>query len=199
MTTAAQHPVFLDHRGNPRPVKESPLTYEQARLGMAFHEAGHAVLAMSYGIHVASSEVITWTVEKDGWGLTGDTNTNVGSVNAWHYSAVCAVGALSEVQYLMVHGLWTPERAAICAAEHDRAHAVDVLAVHGIRLACDHVPSGGKSWGQVRGMARRRMDHLWREIRTVAHAMNEATRLTGEQIAAMTGLTNPPLPEAVAR
>ncbi|MCF3171647.1 hypothetical protein IPZ64_32920, partial [Streptomyces violaceoruber] len=44
----------------------------------------------------------------------------------------------------------------------------------------------------------RRICHLWREIRTVAHAMNENTVLTGGEIAAMTGLTNPALTGGVA-
>ncbi|MFD6248326.1 hypothetical protein [Streptomyces roseolus] len=193
MATAPAPELLADHRGNPKPCKESTLTYEQARLGMSFHEAGHAVLAMSYGFHVMSSEVIAWTIENDGWGLTGNTALALDSVNAWHYAAMCAAGVLCEVQYLMIHGLWTPERGALCAAEHDRAQAIDLLAEQGIGIGRDHVPAGGKSWAQVRGMAARKVDHLWREIRTVAHAMNENTKLTGEQIAAMTGLANAPM------
>ncbi|MFJ4523880.1 hypothetical protein ACIP4Y_23475 [Streptomyces sp. NPDC088810] len=42
-------------------------------------------------------------------------------------------------------------------------------------------------------MARRKVSQLWHEIRTVAHAMDENTVLTGDEIAALTGLTNPPL------
>ncbi|MFD6811570.1 hypothetical protein, partial [Streptomyces anthocyanicus] len=172
---------------------ESSLTYAQARLGTAFHEAGHAVLAMSYGFPVVSSEVIAWTIENDGWGLTGNTVTAPSEVHAWRYAAMCAAGALANVRYLMIHGLWTPEQAAACAAVHDREQAIDTLTAHGFPLCLDHVPAGGKSWGQVQGMAARKVGHLWREIRTVAHAMNENTKLTGEQIAAMTGLTNAPM------
>ncbi|MFD6759141.1 hypothetical protein [Streptomyces roseolus] len=198
MATAPAPELLTDHRGNPKPRKESTLTYEQARLGMAFHEAGHAVLAMSYGFHVMTSEVIAWTIENDGWGLTGNTALTLDSVNAWHYAAMCAAGMLANVRYLMIHGLWTPEQAAACAAEHDRAQAVDLLAEQDIQIGLDHVPAGGKSWAQVQGMAARKVDHLWREIRTVAHAMNENTKLTGEQIAAMTGLTNAPMPGGAA-
>ncbi|MFE1231699.1 hypothetical protein [Streptomyces sp. NPDC058745] len=113
-------------------------------------------------------------------------------------AAQAAAGTLAEVRYLMTSGLWTPERAAACDADHDRRHAIDIAAESGHSIAWGHVPPGGKSWGQVRGMALRKVGHLWREIRTVAHAMNEHTKLTGEQIAAMTGLTNLPVPGAVA-
>ncbi|MEG9548664.1 hypothetical protein OG554_07765 [Streptomyces griseus] len=185
--------LLLDHRGATKATFDMPLDYEPARLGVAFHEAGHAVLAMAYGIHVVSSEVMSWKVGDDGWGLTGATALNVEQVGEWQYAAMCAAGEVAQVQYLMVAGLWTPQRALACTADHDREQAVDVLAHHGYSLGRAHVPAGGRSWGQVRGMARRRISYLWREIRTVAHAMNENTVLTGGEIAAMTGLTNPEL------
>ncbi|MFD3927430.1 hypothetical protein [Streptomyces sp. NPDC058614] len=181
-----------DHTGKPRAAVHMPLSYEQARLGMAFHEAGHAVVALAYGMHVVTSEVINWTTEGGGWAVTGTTAVQARDADAWQYAAQCAAGTLAQVQYLMVHGLWTPERAAACAAVHDRELAVDALASQGFRLGRDHVPNGGKSWGMVRGMARRKVAHRWHEIRTVAYAMNERDVLTGDEIAALTGLANPP-------
>lgn len=198
MTTAPAPEVLLDHRGNPRPTREVPFRYEEARLGSAFHEAGHAVVAMAYGSHVVSSEIIAWFPEPDRYTVTGYTAYELRYAAPWHFAATCAAGEIADVQYLMTCGLWTPERAVTCAADHDREQAIDVLADLGHRLGRDHVPAGGKSWGMVRGMARRRVGMLWREIRTVAHAMNEQTKLTGEQIAAMTGLTNPPMPGGAA-
>lgn len=197
MTTAPAPEVLADHRGSPRPVFQMPLSYEAARLGMAFHEAGHAVLAMAYGVHVVRSEVIAWT-EGTGWKLTGNTAYEARDTLPWHFAAQCAAGQVAQVQYLLAYGLWTPERAAACAADHDRELAIDVLAQFGYRLARDHVPADGKSWGMVRGMARRKVAHLWREIRTVAHAMDANTVLTGDEIADLTGLTNAPLPGGVA-
>lgn len=193
MTTTTPAPEMLtDHTGQPRPFVNMPLTYEQARLGMAFHEAGHAVLSMAYGMHIVKSEVIAWEPEPNVWALTGDTEHEAHNTPAWHYASECAAGEIAHVQYLMVYGLWTPERAAACAAAHDRELAIDVLAQFGYRLGRCSVPEGGKSWGMVRGMARRKVGHLWREIRTVAHAMDEATVLTGDEIAALTGMVNPP-------
>ncbi|MFJ9819301.1 hypothetical protein ACIRU3_29400 [Streptomyces sp. NPDC101151] len=194
MTTMTPAPeVLADHTGAPRPWLNMPLTYDQARLGMAFHEAGHAVLSMAYGMHVITSEVIAWEPQPDVWAVTGSTSHRAYFTPPWHYAAQCAAGELAHVTYLMVYGLWTPERAAACAADHDRELAIDVLAQYGYRLGRDHVPADGKSWGMVRGIARRKISHLWREIRTVAHAMNENTVLTGDEIADLTGLVNTPL------
>ncbi|MGW1295079.1 hypothetical protein [Streptomyces sp. NPDC002533] len=191
--TAPASDVLLDHRGNERPTFESGLTYEEARLGLAFHEAAHAVVGMAYGMHVFASEVIAWFPDADEWGLSGKTVLEGHAGRPWEFAAQCAAGSVAQVQYLMASGLWTPERALACVAEHDCDLAVDVLADFGYELGRDHVPAGGKSWGMVRGMARRRVDHLWREIRTVAHAMNESTVILGDEIAAITGLANPPL------
>ncbi|MFF0733322.1 hypothetical protein ACFYVK_17065 [Streptomyces chartreusis] len=185
--------TLADHTGKPRPWLEMPLTYEQARLGMAFHEAGHAVLAMAYGMHVVTSEVTAWEPEPGLWAVTGRTEHRAYFTPPWRYAAQCAAGEMAQITYLMVYGRWTPERAAACAADHDREQAIDTLADFGYRLGRDHVPADGKSWGMVRGMARRKVTHLWREIRTVAHAMDENTQLTGAEIAAMTGLVNAPL------
>ncbi|MBT2490407.1 hypothetical protein J7E96_18155 [Streptomyces sp. ISL-96] len=193
MATAPAPELLLDHRGNLRPRYEMALSYEQARLGMAFHEAGHAVLSMAYGMHVLTSEVIAWSPEIDRWSLTGNTAFEVDDTNPWRFAAQAAAGEIAHVQYLMTCGLWTPERAYACTADHDREQAIDVLAQFGYRLGRDCVPQDGKSWGMVRGMARRKVGLLWREIRTVAHAMNEHTKLTGDEIAALTGLVNAPL------
>ncbi|MET7663898.1 hypothetical protein ABZS99_34570 [Streptomyces sp. NPDC005463] len=189
-TTTPAPEVLSDYFGKPKPLLTMPLSYEQARLGMAFHEAGHAVLAMAYGMHVVTSEVIAWEAESGGWRLSGNTAWSANSVPAWHFAAMGGAGEIAQVNYLMLYGLWTPERALACAADHDREQAIAILADHGVRIGRDHVPAGGKSWPMVQGMARRKISHLWREIRTVAHAMNENTVLTGDQIADVTGLAN---------
>ncbi|WP_326799295.1 hypothetical protein OG946_31210 [Streptomyces sp. NBC_01808] len=182
---------MADHTDRQRACFNVSLSYEQTRLGMAFHEAGHAVLSLAYGIRVTEAEVIAWRPEEGGWRVTGRTGHEANNISPWHFAAMGAAGSLAQVEYLLRYGLWTPESAAACAAEHDRELAVDTLARHGIVLGRDHVPEGGKSWGMVRGMARRKVTHLWHEIRTVARALNERDRLTGDEIAALTGLTNP--------
>ncbi|MZG13426.1 hypothetical protein GTY44_07945 [Streptomyces sp. SID5914] len=193
MMATAPAPEFLnDHRGTPKPRFEMPLPYEAARLGIAFHEAGHAVLAMAYGMRVITSEVMAWEPEPGGWALSGNTAHEAWNTPPWHFAAMAAAGEVAQVGYLMAYGLWTPERAYACTADHDREQAIDTLAEFGYCLARDHVPADGKSWGMVRGMARRKVGHLWHEIRTVAHAMDARTVLTGDEIADLTGMVNPP-------
>lgn len=187
---------LLDHAGRPKPFVDMPLDYEQARLGMAFHEAGHAVLCLAYGVRVLTSEVIAWEPEPGRWALTGNTAHQIWDLSPWHFAAISAAGEISQIGYLMAYGLWTPERALGCAADHDREQAIDVLTGFGYRLGRSAVPEGGKSWGMVQGMARRKVGYLWREIRTTAHAMNDRTKLTGDEIADLTGLTNTAAPGA---
>jgi hypothetical protein len=184
---------LLDHRGDPRGPVEMPLSYEGMRLGLAFHEAGHAVLAMAYGMRVLTSEVMAWTESNGRSRATGVTSTEVqlDSVHPWRFAAQCAAGSLAQVQYLLAYGLWTPQTAVGCAAVHDREQAVDVLAQWGYRLGRDEVPAGGKSWAMVQGMARRKIGCLWPQIRIVAHAINDHTVLSGDDIAALTGIPNP--------
>ncbi|MGW2860468.1 hypothetical protein [Streptomyces sp. NPDC001205] len=199
MMTTAPGPEFLnDHRGAPKPRFDMPLPYEAARLGMAFHEAGHAVLALAYGMRVHTSEVIAWEPEPDAWAVTGKTAHESRNTPPYQFAAMAAAGEIAQVGYLMAYGLWTPERAYACTADHDREQAIDVLAQFGYVLAADHVPADGKSWGMVRGMARRKVGHLWHEIRTVAHAMSERTVLTGDDIADLTGMVNPRFEGAAA-
>lgn len=168
-----------------------PLSYEQTRLGIAFHEAGHAVLALAYGMRVITSEVIAWEPEPGQFAVTGRTRNEAAGTPPWRYAAQLAAGEIAHVTYLMTYKLWTPERAAACQSDHDRDNAIDVLAQFGYTLRAHTVPEDGKSWGMVRGMARRKVTHLWREIRTVALAMDEHTVLSGDDIAALTGMVNP--------
>ncbi|MGW8379207.1 hypothetical protein [Streptomyces sp. ODS28] len=194
MTTTAMAPELLPEQ---RPTLETPLTRVQTRLGTAYHEAGHAVLSMAYGLYVQSSEVIDQDTDDGGWLLTGITYLTVDTVPPWQFAAQAAAGELAHAHHLLLSGLWTPQAAAACAAEHDRDQAIAILGQLGHRLGRDHVPAGGKSWGMVRGMARRKVTRLWPQIRAVAHAMNIHTVLSGEDIADLTGLTNTPI-QAVA-
>jgi hypothetical protein len=184
---------LMDHRGAPRCPVDMPLTYEDMRLAMAFHEAGHAVLALAYGMRVLTSEVMACRQDDGRLHVTGLTTTEVllDSVHPWRFAAQCAAGSIAQVQYLLTRGLWTPRTAVACAAAHDREQAIDVLAEWGYRLGQEEAPAGGKSWAMVRGMARRKVAYLWPQIRIVAHAINDRTVVTGADIAALTGMPNP--------
>ncbi|KJY36240.1 hypothetical protein [Streptomyces katrae] len=185
---------LLDHLGEPLPVVAMPtLTHEQARLGLAFHEAGHAVLSMAYGMRVIHSQVIAWQTADGTMAVTGNTRHVAAGVSPWRYAAQCAAGELAHVRYLKQDGLWTPELEAGCVALHDRELAIDVLAQFGYHLGRGHTPRGGKSWPTIQAVANRTVALLWPHITTVAHAMDQRTKLTGGEIADLTGLTNPDL------
>ncbi|WP_316779578.1 hypothetical protein [Streptomyces sasae] len=188
----ASSDAMTDHRGRQLVPHQTHLTYEQARLGMGFHEAAHAVLAMVNGMRVQASEIIAWVPEPGMSRVTGCTTTTAAAdFDVWGFAALSAAGEVAELEYLMAYGLWTPERAAACSASHDRDLAIDVLAARGYTLTTGEAPAGGKTWVMVQGMARRKVTDLWSHIRTVAVAMNERTTLTGDDIAGLTGLTNP--------
>ncbi|MFD5455574.1 hypothetical protein, partial [Streptomyces olivaceus] len=183
--------ALLDHRGRERGRYTTDMTYEQDRLGLAFHEAGHAVLGMAYGMHVHKVEVIAWLSDPYTSHVTGCTTTEVSNdCDWWEFAAQSAAGTIAQVSYLMAYGLWTPDRAAGCEALHDRDLAIDVLTERGYRIGTDSVPAGGRSWAMVQGMARRKVTHLWPHIQTVAHALFEQSVLTGDDITGLTGLVN---------
>ncbi|MBT1184153.1 hypothetical protein HET69_09025 [Streptomyces sp. CJ_13] len=190
---APEHEELLDHKGNPRAVVDLALSYDQTRLSTAFHEAGHAVLSMACGMHIIKSEIIAWEPETGGWSVTGRTDHEARGVDPWEFAAQCAAGELASLHFLRVHGLWTPERAAACTADHDRELAIDVLGSFGYQLGRDHTPEGGKSWVAVQVMAATRMLRLWDEITAVANAMAVRDVVTGDEIAALTGLVNHPM------
>lgn len=185
---------LLDHRGEPRPTVPMPtLTYEQARLGLAFHEAGHAVLSMAYGMQVIDSQVIAWQADNGTISVTGNTRHVAAGVSPWRYAAQSAAGELAHVRHLKQTELWTPELEAGCVSLHDRELAIDVLAQFGYLLGRGHAPLGGKSWPHIQRVADRTVALLWPYITTVALAMDQRTKLTGDEIADLTGLTNPDL------
>ncbi|WP_327168803.1 hypothetical protein [Streptomyces subrutilus] len=195
---APEHEELVDHNGAPRRVVDTGLSYEQTRLGMAFHEAGHAVLAMACGMHVVKSEVIAWERENGGRSVTGGTEHEARGTDPWEFAAQCAAGELANLHFLRIAGLWTPERAAACVADHDRELAIEVLGSFGYPIGRDHAPVGGKSWVAVQAMACARILRRWDEITAVAHAMDERDVLSGDEIAALTGLVNQPLPGGAA-
>ncbi|MEU9414882.1 hypothetical protein [Streptomyces sp. NPDC048272] len=194
---APEQEELLDHKGNPRAVADLALSYEQSRLNLAFHEAGHAVLSMACGMHIIKSEVIAWE-RPGGLSVTGRTDHDARNIDPWEFAAQCAAGELASLHSLRIQRLWTPERAAACAADHDRELAIDLLGSFGYQLGRHHTPKGGKSWAAVQAMAMARMHRMWDEIAAVAHAMDERDVLTGDEIAALTGLTNRPLPGGAA-
>ncbi|MEV5597588.1 hypothetical protein [Streptomyces sp. NPDC052496] len=183
--------VLIDHTGAPRPLFFTPQSLDDARLGMAVHEAGHAVLALLYGLRVETTEIIQWTGEDGDWFLTGQTAVNGRRICPWDLAAYMAAGEVAHLKHLAGLG-WTREQAeAIATADHDREDAVATLARHGFRLGRDHAPHGGRSWASIQAQALDAVDAVWEQITTVARAIAADTKLHGDTVAALVGLPNP--------
>ncbi|WP_433340596.1 hypothetical protein [Streptomyces sp. CA-253872] len=186
-STPPSDEMLRDHRGNLRARADIGLSYGQARLGLAFHEAAHAVVGLSVGTRVLTSEVIAWSPGPGMWTVTGNTAQEWRGAPGWEFATVAAAGEQAHVEYLWRYGLWTPGRAADCAADHDRELAIDTLAEHGLSLGRDSTPPGGRSWAAIQRLARRTVKDLWPAIRTVAFAVDQHTRLTGTDITDLLG------------
>ncbi|MYT20015.1 hypothetical protein GTW69_06890 [Streptomyces sp. SID7760] len=183
---------LLDHTGQLRPTRSMDLPEGGVRFALAFLEAGHAVLGIAYGMHADRVTLFTWHDPLRGSMVTGGTTWNASGIHPWRFAAQCAAGEAAQVHFLRERGLWTPANAAASEAVHDRELAVDVLAEWGLRLGRDHTPAGGKSWATVQAVAARSVALLWPSITAVAHALEARDDLTGDEVARLAGLVNPP-------
>lgn len=182
--------VLTDHTGAVRPASFNPQTLAEARLGMAVHEAAHAVLGLLYGLHVVSTEIIQWDRPDGGWALTGQTSFEGTNLCPWKLAAYMAAGEVAHRKHLGHLG-WSRKQAdAVATSDHDRDYAIDVLARHGFHLGRDHTPPGGRSWASVQGQALDAVTACWQQITTVARAVEADTKLHGDTVAALAGLPN---------
>lgn len=164
-------------------------TYTAARLSIAHHEAGHAVMAMASGLHVVSSEI---SVDGD---VTASGGWNVGGITyilmlphlpmAWGKQA--AAGELAGLKWHHQTGLTSAKHIEAASADHDFREATDTLSPYGFDLPA--------AWPALRETARHAVDVLWAEITAVATALDQAGRLTGAEVAQVAGLINAPGPD----
>ncbi|MEU5490345.1 hypothetical protein AB0G98_21720 [Streptomyces sp. NPDC020196] len=169
------------------------LTRDQLIASLAYHEAGHAVTGMHFGMSLRQTRV--YTIDVDGYtGWTGTTTWNNSYVLCANLAIELAAGAAAGTRYLRDNNLLTPETAAITAAPHDRDMAVAALTeadypftLHG------PTPDNGSTWEQATTAAAEMTDRLWDQIATVAESLIVAPRreLSGNQIAALIGIPNP--------
>jgi hypothetical protein len=195
MSLSAPEPeILLDHTGALRPSVPSPLTAEQIHRGVCFHEAGHAVVDLAFGFHLDFTQAYRWT--QDGYPqYTGYTQVEVGSAPALRLAVGFAAGEVADLRHLRERGLWSPETAVVAVSDHDRDQALDCLADCGFPIAADHTPRGGMAWSEVLDTARHVVDLLWPLVTVVADALyaHPDGLLTGEQVAALVHLPNPPV------
>lgn len=168
------------------------LTERQLIASIAYHEAGHAVTGMHFGMSLNRTRV--YTIDVNGYtGWTGTTTWNNSNVLCSNLAIELAAGEAAATRHLRDNNLLTPESAAITAAPHDRDMAVAALAKANYPFTLNgSAPTNGSTWDQATTRATSMVDHLWDQITAVAEALTGRPReLSGTQVADLIGLPNP--------
>ncbi|WP_327335103.1 hypothetical protein OG582_40730 (plasmid) [Streptomyces anulatus] len=181
----------VDHTGTPFVPVTADISVADVRRGIAFHEAGHAVLCMAYGMHVITTGIVSWRAENDRWSTVGNTSWESANVLCFDIAAQCAAGEVAHLRYLRQSGLASAEMTEAALADHDREQAVAILAEAGVSLTEDGGPTKYEiSWRKVYATAEQRVADLWPQITAVASVLVER-ELTGDEAAEIAGMTNP--------
>lgn len=182
----------LDSRGQRRKAAGwDALSEHEVRLGSAFHEAGHAVMALRYGgelIQVWSGSV----PPPDGaaFAYTGCTNWRASDITWRSVAVVDAAGSRAHAFYLKDMRLWCPEYADLVDAPHDRQDAIDhagscgaFLTVHG------RVPDGvaGARWCDIEATADEELRAVWPQVCSLAVELSARERLAGAEVTDLIG------------
>ncbi|WP_329224264.1 hypothetical protein OG352_39810 (plasmid) [Streptomyces sp. NBC_01485] len=194
--TEPTEPFDLDSLPDTRVMQRSLLTVAQKREGLAFHEAAHALVGMTYGMSLARVRLIETEADGPAPGLiqTGATTWNPTWVAEFAFAVQCAAGPIAERRHLAEAGLLTADVAAQVAGDNDRDVAVATLARSGYELALSGpVPQGGATWDQVTERAREDVSALWPEVAALAEALLTADDLTitPADVLRLTGRPNP--------
>ncbi|MGW1520767.1 hypothetical protein [Streptomyces sp. NPDC002287] len=160
--------------------------------GLAYHEAGHTVLGQLVGFTCERVRVHTVTRGRvTGW--TGATTWARSFGSYLDVAVVCgAAGQAAELHQLAESGRLTPETARLCAADHDKQMALNILTDAGVPVTeAGPAPDGGLAWDHVMATAQQRVVREWDRITAVAEALLAAPdfTLTGTQAAQIAGIT----------
>jgi hypothetical protein len=149
----------------------------------AIHEAGHAVTVLTAHAHLHSAEIVKGVATTERGGVTKACHLADGH----GYAIYSAAGERAADRWLHEAGLWTPQRAlAVEVGAHGDRHSF--LAIN------PHVGFGNKEvdYRVVHDLADQTLDTHWAAVTAVADALHQHQNLTGDAIAALTGLTNTP-------
>ncbi|WP_030757712.1 hypothetical protein [Streptomyces sp. NRRL F-5135] len=151
----------------------------------AFHEAGHAVIALSQGIGVDGVHLLPAEENVFHTVVSGTIPRESG------YLTMLAAGERASDRWLREIGAWTPERAwtAERCAEGDREEAVDYAARCDVPFDLTAHPWGG--WTQVCSWADGSLNYHWHRVCAVAAALLDGTSLDAKDVARISGLDNP--------
>ncbi len=182
----------LDNRGQRRKTASwDALTEHEIRLGSAFHEAGHAVLALRYGAELI--EVTSGPVPPPsgvGFAYTGCTSWRATDVTWRQVAVIGAAGSRAHAFYLKDVRLWRPEYADLVDAPHDRQDAIDHAGTCGAFLTVHGpVPDGvaGARWCDIETTADVELRAVWSQVCTLAAELSTRERLTGPEVTDLIG------------
>ncbi len=168
---------------------------DQVIAGIAYHEAGHAIIGMTYGMSLARLRV--HTIDVDGHtGWTGATTWNNCYVRCFRLAVELAAGEAAAKRHLT--GIGHPAYVAnrLAASPHDRDMAISALAGSNYTVTTDGTepsdPATGTSWARVMAAADQAVAQAWGQITATAEALIAAPRreLTGAQVADLTSIAN---------
>ncbi|MGW2844657.1 hypothetical protein [Streptomyces sp. NPDC001274] len=155
----------------------------------AIHEAGHAVAGLIGGAHLHHAQIAKGPATTPEGGVTRLCNLADGNA----YAIFSAAGERAVDRWLHEDGLWTPERAVAneVGAHGDR---------HSFLAVNPHVGFGDKQidYTVVHDLADNFLDQHWAAVTRVAHALVEHTRLDGDEIARIAGMSNRRRPSCTA-
>ncbi|MFE2693672.1 hypothetical protein [Streptomyces mirabilis] len=159
-------------------------TDEESRTSTAVHELGHGVVWLAAGVHVLYLGV----------GIGPGGQAACASVTQSPQERLARVigtvaGERAVDRWLRETGRWTPEHAAMAelGAWQDRAYV----------FACDPQPRPGFGDGEIdysvlHDLADQALSASWDNILAALPVLLRAGRMTGDQLAACTGLPNTP-------
>jgi hypothetical protein len=165
---------------------------DQIVASIAFHEAGHAVIGMTFGMSLSRLRV--YTVNVDGYMCwTGTTTWNTCFVPHFDLAVELAAGEAAEKRHLLAIGHSLDVAGRLAASPHDRDMAISALARSRYTVTLDGSepdPATGTSWARVMTAAAEAVNEAWEQITATAEALIAAPRreLTGAQVADLTGL-----------
>ncbi|SEM79093.1 hypothetical protein [Streptacidiphilus jiangxiensis] len=171
-----------------------------ARAASAHHEAGHAVLALALGVHIPAVSIGTEAGLSACGHQRGFGGANEGVrdqlVHARLGSAlvVLAAGVRAELMWLRENGVDLPATRAWAVEVGglgDQVIADWLLSLYGHRLEHGTGHDLYDYW-QHEAVADAALAAAWGKVGVVAAALLERDRITGDEAAALIGLTNPP-------
>lgn len=152
-----------------RPFYDAALPLSAALRSLAFHEAGHAVLGLHYGLEANFVELhAVPELGPSAW--SGCVDWPSQRCLEWRYAVISQAGEVANRQQLLSDGL----PVEYVDAPHDRDLAETVCATTGYQIA----------WPEVNAATEALVEALWPKITEVADALLNAPdhRLTGTEL-----------------